>query len=367
MKYQEFMIQIGQGKLRPVYLFHGEEGFLMEEAVARLKKAILAPGFEDLNYHLLNASSTRPAEIVHLCQTLPFFSSEPLAWPGRAQDQSPGSASDWAGPGGIGSEANRPPHTMRRLVVVRDIEVLSGSETLIPYLDNPSSTSCLVLVAGKVDERKRLFSALRAQGTVVAFTPLNDAQVKAWIKEVTGSMGITPSPEAVAYLQEVLGHDLYQIRNELEKIFLTVGPGAVGVEEVQSLLVGERGHTVFEWLDALRRRDLEKAVRLLALLLDSGEHPLSLLGLLISSLRRVGRTGDSERKGSMSLAWGHVDLTSALTLCLEADSRLKGSRLAPHLILEDLIINLCGKGDQNEIKRDVGLSSGLSSRTGFWS
>jgi len=35
--------------------------------------------------------------------------SEDLALPGRAQDQASGSASDWAGPGGIGSEANRPP------------------------------------------------------------------------------------------------------------------------------------------------------------------------------------------------------------------------------------------------------------------
>ncbi len=328
MKYSELLIQIGQGKLRPVYLFHGEEGFLMEEAISKLKKAVLAPGFEDLNYHLLTGSSARPAEIIHLCQTLPLFSKG-------------------------------------RLVVVRDVEALSGSEALIPYLDNASSTTCLALVAGKVDQRKRLFSVLMAKGAEVAFSTLNDSQVKVWIKEVTRSMGIAFSPEAVAYLQEVLGHDLYQIRNELEKIFLTVGPGAVGAQEVQALLMGERGHTVFEWLDALRRRDPEKAIRLLVFLLDSGEHPLSLLGLFLSSLRRAIRTGDSGRKGSTSLAWGDVDLTKALNLCLEADSRLKGSKLAPHLILEDLILSICGKGNRNETKIGAGLSGRLSNRTGF--
>jgi DNA polymerase-3 subunit delta len=333
MKYSELLIQIGQGKIRPVYLFHGEEGFLMEEAISKLKKAILAPGFEDFNYHLLAGPSAGPAEIIHLCQTLPFFSGSP--------------------------------HQMKRLVVVRDVEVLSGSEALIPYLDNASSTTCLVLVARKLDQRKRLFSALMAKGAEVAFNTLNDSQVKIWIKEATRSMGIVFSPEAVVYFQEVLGHDLYQIRNELERIFLTVGPGAVGVQEVQALLMGERGHTVFEWLDALRRRDPEKAIRLLVFLLDSGEHPLSLLGLFLSSLRRAIRLADSGHKGSPSPAWGDVDLNKALNLCLEADSRLKGSRLAPHLILEGLILSICGKGSRSEIKIGAGLSGRLSSRTGF--
>ncbi|MCI0530090.1 MAG: DNA polymerase III subunit delta, partial [Nitrospira sp.] len=238
---------------------------------------------------------------------------------------------------------------------------------LIPYLDNASSTTCLVLVAGKVDQRKRIFSALMAKGAVVAFSTLNDAQVKVWIREVTRSMGISFSSEALAYLQEILGHDLYQIRNELEKIFLTVGPGAVGVQEIQAILIGEQGHTVFEWLDTLRRRDFEKAIRLLTFLLDSGEHPLSLLGLLLSSLRRAIRTDDAERKGSTPPAWGGVDLTRALTLCLEADSKLKGSRLAPHLILESLILNLCGKGNRSKVKIGAGLSGRPSSRPGVLS
>ncbi len=39
--------------------------------------------------------------------------SEGLAWPARAPGQASGSASDWPGSGGIGSEANRPPDTNR--------------------------------------------------------------------------------------------------------------------------------------------------------------------------------------------------------------------------------------------------------------
>ena len=287
MKYPELLIQIGQGKIHPVYLFHGAEGFLIEEAIEKLKGSVLAPGFEDLHYHLFTGPSIRPPDIIQMCQTLPFLSS-------------------------------------RRLVVVREIEGMAGSEALISYLDHPSSSTCLVLVAGKVDPKKRLFSALITQGQEVIFSPLNDSQTRLWIKEISRSMGIALTVAAVAYLQERLGNDLYQLRNELEKLSLTMEePGPRDVEEIQAILTGERDHTVFEWLDALRECGPEKAIRLLNTLLDSGEHPLSLLGLLLSHLRKIARSG-AEKTPMRGM--GRMDLAKAFSLCLEADSQLKGSR-----------------------------------------
>ena len=319
MRYRELIIQIERGQVQPVYLFHGEEGFLIEEAIARLKKAILIPGSEDLNYHLLSGSSTRIADIIHPCQTLPLLST-------------------------------------RRLVVVREAEALSGSEGLIPYLDNPSNMTCLVLVAGKLDLRKRLFLALKSRATEVLFSALNDSQTTLWMKEMARTLGIALSPEALDYLKERLGNDLYQIRNELEKISLTMtGNHTINAEDLQALLTGERGHSVFEWLDSVRSRDQEKAFRLLRLLLDSGEHPLSLLGLLLSSLRRAARSAHPGRQDSpagplsrhtgSSLESSEQVLIKSFALCLEADSRLKGSRLSPQLILEGLILDLCRIGE----------------------
>jgi DNA polymerase-3 subunit delta len=245
------------------------------------------------------------------------------------------------------------------------MEAMAGSEALIPYLDHPSTSTCLVLVAGKVDPKKRLFLALKTKGAEVIFTPLNDSQTRLWIKERTRFMGITLTPEAMVYLQERLGNDLYQLRNELEKLSLTTtGPGKLDLEDVQVILTGERDHSVFEWLDALRERDHEKGIRLLNGLLDSGEYPLSLLGLLLSHLRRIARSG-AEKGPARGL--GPIDLTRAFTLCLEADSQLKGSRLSPQLILENLQLNLCGKGTRGEIKVTAKLSGRLGSGPGFLS
>ena len=216
-----------------------------------------------------------------------------------------------------------------------------------------------------MDPKKRLFLALKTKGAEVTFTPLNDSQTKLWIKEMTRSMGITLTPEALAYLQERLGNDLYQLRNELEKVSLTTaGPGTLGLEDVQVILTGERDHSVFEWLDALREHNHEKAIRLLNTLLNAGEYPLSLLGLLLSHLRRIARSG-AEKGPARGL--NPMDLTRAFTLCLEADSQLKGSRLSPQLILENLLLNLCGKGSRGEIKVTAGLTGRVGSGPGFLS
>lgn len=335
-------MQIQQGQIKPVYFFHGEEGFHIEEAITRLKKAILTSGLEDLNYHLLSGPSARTDEVIHLCQTLPIFCT-------------------------------------RRLVVVREVEAVSGLEGLIPYLDSPSTSTCLVLVAWKMDPRKRHFIALKTKCTEVLFNTLNESQIAAWIKDMTQSMGIILSPEGMDYLKERLGNDLYQIRNELEKISLAMtGPRTLEAEDLQTLLTGEGVPSVFEWLEALRRGDHETALQLLTPLLDSGEYPLSLLGLLLSHLRRAARavhtdlhglpTQSHSRNAASPLRLGNPDLKRTFALCLEADSRLKGSRLSPQLILEDLVLNLCGIGKKRQgVIITPGSKGGLGGRTSLFS
>lgn len=312
MKYQEFLTQIQRRQIKPVYFLNGGEELLVEEAITRLKKALLTPGFEDLNYHLLYGPSSKPAEIIHLCQTLPVLSSH-------------------------------------RLVVVKELESLPGSEALISYLDYPSASTCLVLAAGKVDQRKRIFPALRARTVEVLVSAFSDAQLTAWIKETSRSMGFTLNTEAVDYLKERLGHDLYQIRSEFEKIFLMkVGDEEVEVTGLEALVAAAGTHSAFEWLDAVRRGDAERAIEVLERLLDSGEHPLSVLGLLLSHVRRAAREDKRQTRPGSPLT---IDLVKTITLCLEADSRLKGSKLSPQTVMEDLTLKLCGKDGSLTDKR----------------
>ena len=71
----------------------------------------------------------------------------------------------------------------KRLVVVRELAALTGrsesDERLLDYIGKIPDT-CVVIfyVQGKVDARKKLAAALKKQGTVVSFAPLEDFRSK---------------------------------------------------------------------------------------------------------------------------------------------------------------------------------------------
>jgi DNA polymerase-3 subunit delta len=141
-----FRRETAAGKIAPVYLIHGEEAFLKEEAVASLREAVLGPGGEQSSPWSLTAlegGSTTLSEILDAARTLPMLSS-------------------------------------RRLVLVKDAERIRDSEAapLREYLKNPCPTTCLAFVArGKPDFRKAVFRALQQRGRVVEFPILKGASV----------------------------------------------------------------------------------------------------------------------------------------------------------------------------------------------
>ncbi len=308
MNYSDFLKEAAQGRIHPVYFFHGDERLLLEAAISKLKEIIVPGGAGDLNYQPFSGSGTRAQEVITVCQTFPVFAD-------------------------------------RRLVIVRDLEGLSGSEALLSYLDNPSPSTCLILVAGKVDQRKKLFSVLKSKTAEVVFSRLNDRQITGWIRDLCRSRKMILSPQAVEHLKDRAGSDLFHIQNEIEKISLaSAGTEPLEPEDIETLLTGQASVSAFAWLDAVRSGDRERALCLLGTLLDSGEYPLALLGLLTSNFRRRLQgggpppvKGKTTGAGKNSRRWSR-----AFNLCLEADSRLKGSRLPARLILEDLVLDLCG-------------------------
>ena len=111
LKYQELISSLKQGKILPLYLFYGEEEFLIQEALDLIINKVVDPGARDFNFNTLYCRDTPASELVNLCQTLPFMSE-------------------------------------KRLVLARDFDALKAAdlEELAPYLNDPSPSTCLVMV-----------------------------------------------------------------------------------------------------------------------------------------------------------------------------------------------------------------------------
>jgi DNA polymerase-3 subunit delta len=318
-------------KFSPLYLVHGEERLLMEEAHQRFTASLLTADTQAFNYTPFNGGEALAAEILAVAETLPVFSEKRLVW-------------IW--------DAER-------------IEAGEG-ERFLGYLESPCPTTVLVFSAAKPDFRKKLFAALRTRGEVVPCALLPEREIPRWISERTRRMGLSFSQEALLYLKEAMGNNLHGIIKELEKLeLIRRGNSEITLEETQEMVAGSRGHSVFDWLRALGEKNLPLSLGRLGDLLAEGEHPLLLLTLVVRQLRQMAIAKEHLSRGGNSAElprllgfppsvlqpflqqlkkWTPVQLEEGLGLALEVDFQLKGGALPGPRLMEGLVFDLCGSG-----------------------
>ena len=298
----ELKRQLATGDLAPLYFVVGEEAPLRDDAVAAIRAAVLGP--DDANVGAFNSDvvygdETEAAEILTLCGNLPMFAT-------------------------------------RRLVVVKEVGALGAheAERLLPYLEAPVETTCLVLTGGKVDGRVKFFQALKQAAVSVDCAPLDAQALPAWVQEQAGALGLRLDQAARELLIEASGGALGVLCREMEKLAAYVAPNTrVTAADVEAVQGADTGGSVHDLIDALQRRDRVSSLRSLGKVLDAGEPPLKVLGFLAACWRNMWRA----RKFSQ-------EMLRDFELFREIDSRLKGGgggRRKERLEMERLVLNLC--------------------------
>jgi DNA polymerase-3 subunit delta len=318
------------GRAAPVTLLHGSEPFLLDDAVARLGRAMF-PGQADLSLvrEILDARAVGADGIVQCALMLP-----------------------WLGD--------------RRLVVARGVDGLAAraAESLAAYVKDPNPSTVLVLVAEALLEPSHwLLRAVPAAAVVVAPAPTGRS-LAGWLRGHAQARGYALDEDAAAMLVELSGDDLTQLVGDVEKAALAGGPDnrRVTAAEIRAVVGEHRLRHVFDLTRALVARDTGSALVLLESLLNGGEEPLAVLGMLTREARaiwqvagalRVGRAPDEIARGlrrpplaATALLERARTLTPGaaarqLARCWEVERRLKlGGAARPELSL--LVAELCG-------------------------
>lgn len=59
MKYEELIRGLKQGKVLPLYLFYGDEEFLLQEAVDLIINTVVDPASHDFNFNTVYCKGTQ--------------------------------------------------------------------------------------------------------------------------------------------------------------------------------------------------------------------------------------------------------------------------------------------------------------------
>ena len=327
--YTDLLKHLEQGKVKPVYLFQGQETFLIEECIERIKQILIPPESADFNVDKFSGKDLVAADVLDQAQTVPFLSK-------------------W------------------RLLIITDLDAVSTAvqKQLLPYLSHPNPSTCLIMTASKLDSRTKLAQVLKKSGEVVQFWKLFERDLPQWVSSRARLYGCKISLQAAAYLADVVGNELRQLDNELKKVIAYTHDGEITPAVVERVVGDVRARDIFEMIDAVSMGNLSEALRILNQLLIEGEEPLKILALLSRQFRMLWKTrvslveqkslsatqiaskiGVSPRLAENLLKqvqrFSQIKLKNGLKRMYDVDVALKSSTNSPNILLEDLFIDLC--------------------------
>ena len=275
-----------------------------------------------------------------------------------------------ADPGAIVDAARTPPFlTDRRIVVARDVTNHSTDSlsAIIDYLDDPSPTTSLVLVAA-IDNEGRpkgpvaLTNAVKKVGHVVDASVPGGKGKSMWMQEHLKGAAVKLDGAAAKAVEEHLGEDLGRLSNLLTALGAAYGVGSkVGVDELEPFLGEAGGVPPWELTDAIDSGDIQRALTALHRMMRAGgRHPLAIMATLhghfANMLRLDGEADAAAALGMKSRSTypakkamdqgrklGHDGIARAIQLLADADLDLRKLKKdwPEDLVMEVLVARLC--------------------------
>ena len=266
-----------EGRLVPVYLLVGCEGYLRDQGARAIADAALSGTllreFNDSTFSLTS---------------------------GGAQDA-------------IAAANQMPMMSPRRVVKITDFGKLreADEETLVRYVEDPAESTVAIFNSEDLDKRKKLTKVLLEKSQVVEYPALKDGEAKAWVKSRLKELKVTCDEPALSDLILLVGTDVQTLCSELDKLASASLPSRrITVEMVDDLIARSRELSNWDLGDHVIARNRKQALETLYRLLEGGAQPVMLLGAIAGNYHRLALAKDALTRGSRDDVFRVVPLPS---------------------------------------------------------
>ena len=240
----------------------------------------------------------------------------------------------------------------RRVVIVMQAETLVApkreSEGATRALDQleallgaPEPMTALVFVAASVDRRGRVFKLFQKHATLVECGVLEDlADAERWVRNRVAAGGAAIDPAAARLVAQRAGVDVRRLRGDVERLLLfAMGQTQITVDDVRIVTGPAALQDDWAMTNAIEAGQPGEALRQLALALDAGAPPEKVLGQLAWVVR------------AKFPALAPRAVRPAVDALFRTDVDLKRSAGDPRILLERLVVELCGGRKEGVARR----------------
>ncbi len=215
--------------IAPIYLLHGEEGYYIDELVKEFE-TLIPEEERDFNLFTLYGPETDPESIMDLCHQYPMMAE-------------------------------------RQVVIVKEAQVMRSDSLnkLHSYAERPNPSTVLVISCrGAQAKGKDLLAAVKKNGVIFESKRLREKDVMPVISSLIQEKGLSVDPKSLAMLRDYVGTDISRLYNEIGKLAMILGPGAMVTPESIERNIGiSKDYNNFELLKAVTDRNVGKAFRII--------------------------------------------------------------------------------------------------------
>jgi DNA polymerase III subunit delta len=302
--------QIADGDTAPLYVLLGEDE-AEKSALAAAFANVVEEGLQPFNVERLYGGETRSDALFDIARTLPMMAA-------------------------------------RRIIVVLEAEKLlipkregkSADEEqarLLAFLQDPPAHATIVFVCGALDQRRKVTKFLLESAQVALCGVLDsEADAERWVRARADEEQVTFEPAAIRALVSRTGLDMIRLRSGFERVVLyAMGQPAITAADVEEVIVAAPDvQQDFGIANAIGRGDVRAALNELGLALDAGAVPFFLMGQIRFAAEKLPA----------------ARLRHGIDAVYRTDLALKSSGGDPRILLERLVVELCGAGRRSGLR-----------------
>ena len=275
--------ELNSNSLRSLYLLYGEELFLLENILKKIKN-IFGECIKGINY--INIDDTNISELISDIET-PAFGYEKKLLIVRNS-------------GILKKEGKR-----------KNTELSNLREKISSYIkeniDIINDSVVLVIIEEDIDNKQELYKIFDKFGVVCNFEYQKPMQIQKRLKAICNAYHVDIDDSSLKYFIEVCGTNMQELINEIRKLIEYAGNGGkIEKVDIDKLCIKKLETIIFDLTDNLGKKETQRALQVLKNLIANKEPIQKILITLYNHFKKLYITKLAVRENK--------DLISSLNL-----------------------------------------------------
>ena len=347
-----FVSEVQTGKLRPAYVFVGDEVFFRKRCREAILQYLVPADLRDFSLFEFDLAETDLAEILDRARTPSLMAPFQVFFIRGVKNL-------------FGRGANQ-----------------DKQAAIEEYCKNPNPDAVLIFVADHIsipadlrrmeltdkERYERIRETMGGYCAMVELARVDEGEAARWIGEYCATREFKIDADAARELVDALGGDMMMVSNELEKLILYAGEKKrITLGDVETMVLAAKQRSLYELTDAISAKDRVRALEMLDAILTTGDGDEAAIGhlyMLAKTFRQMlvilERNVRDQRMLWAALWQGFRvppfaaddiirqarrykskrELTRAIRLVAKTDLALRSNPPSKRMVLEKLVMDL---------------------------